>query len=46
MSQSTHYPGTMSPTEASATGKPLWSSEDYSTFNDNIGGGCLARVRA
>ena len=26
------------------TGKPLWPSEDYSTFNDEVGTGCWARV--
>lgn len=30
--------------EALKTGKKLWSSEDYSTFNDNVGGGCWARI--
>lgn len=39
-----HYPGTVSPTNAKMTGKPLWSSEDYSTYNDDIGAGCWARV--
>ncbi|RDD42717.1 Galactocerebrosidase [Trichoplax sp. H2] len=39
-----HYPGTMSPKEASATGKPLWASEDYSTTDNKIGGGCFARI--
>ena len=29
---------------ADMTGKQLWSSEDYSTFNDNVGAGCWARV--
>lgn len=40
-----HYPGTESTSAAVKTGKQLWASEDYSTFNDNIGGGCWARVR-
>uniref|UniRef100_A0A8C4N899 Galactocerebrosidase n=1 Tax=Eptatretus burgeri TaxID=7764 RepID=A0A8C4N899_EPTBU len=39
-----HYPGTNSPPAARATKKPLWSSEDYSTFNDAIGAGCWARI--
>jgi len=39
-----HYPGTNSTPEALKTGKPLWSSEDYSTFNDNVGAGCWARI--
>jgi len=39
-----HYPGTEGNKFASATGKALWSSEDYSTFNDNVGAGCWARV--
>lgn len=32
-----HYPGTTSSANAIKTGKKLWASEDYSTFNDNIG---------
>ncbi|GFO19229.1 galactocerebrosidase [Plakobranchus ocellatus] len=39
-----HYPGTNSPLDAQKLGKPLWASEDYSTFNDEIGGGCWARL--
>ena len=39
-----HYPGTVSTKRAVETGKQLWSSEDYSTFNDDIGGGCWARI--
>uniref|UniRef100_A0A671N5V8 Galactocerebrosidase n=1 Tax=Sinocyclocheilus anshuiensis TaxID=1608454 RepID=A0A671N5V8_9TELE len=39
-----HYPGTNTVPEALKTGKKLWSSEDYSTFNDNVGGGCWARI--
>jgi galactosylceramidase len=35
-----HYPGTYSPATAVALGKPLWASEDYSTFADEVGGGC------
>ncbi|XP_071090488.1 galactocerebrosidase-like [Haliotis cracherodii] len=40
----THYPGTLSPREAVMTGKQLWASEDYGSFNDEIGGGCWART--
>lgn len=40
----THYPGTTSSSNAVATGVPLWSSEDYSTFNDEVGAGCWARI--
>ncbi|XP_029453586.1 galactocerebrosidase isoform X2 [Rhinatrema bivittatum] len=39
-----HYPGTHTVEEALKTGKKLWSSEDYSTFNDEVGGGCWARI--
>ncbi|KAK6174597.1 hypothetical protein SNE40_017840 [Patella caerulea] len=39
-----HYPGTYSTKQAVNTGKQLWASEDYSTFNDNVGGGCWARI--
>ncbi|KAH9500901.1 hypothetical protein Btru_069154 [Bulinus truncatus] len=39
-----HYPGTWSSPDAYNTGKLLWSSEDYSTYNDEIGGGCWARI--
>ncbi|XP_061192943.1 galactocerebrosidase-like isoform X2 [Saccostrea echinata] len=39
-----HYPGTLSPEFAKKQGTQLWSSEDYSTFNDNVGGGCWARI--
>ncbi|XP_052070765.1 galactocerebrosidase-like isoform X7 [Mytilus californianus] len=39
-----HYPGTQSTVAAYNTGKQLWSSEDFSTFNDNIGAGCWART--
>lgn len=39
-----HYPGTTSSSDAQKTGKQLWASEDYSTFNDETGGGCWARV--
>jgi galactosylceramidase len=39
-----HYPGTVSDEAALATHKPLWASEDYSTFNDDVGAGCWARI--
>ncbi|XP_020343291.1 galactocerebrosidase isoform X1 [Oncorhynchus kisutch] len=39
-----HYPGTTTVIEALKTQKKLWSSEDYSTFNDEVGGGCWARI--
>uniref|UniRef100_A0A669BSW4 Galactocerebrosidase n=1 Tax=Oreochromis niloticus TaxID=8128 RepID=A0A669BSW4_ORENI len=39
-----HYPGTTTITEALKTQKKLWSSEDYSTFNNEVGGGCWARI--
>jgi len=43
---SCHYPGTVSDAASVKTNKPLWASEDYSTFNDNVGAGCWARVRS
>lgn len=39
-----HYPGTTTVMEARKTQKKLWSSEDCSTFNDEAGGGCWARI--
>ncbi|KAG8013703.1 Galactocerebrosidase [Nibea albiflora] len=39
-----HYPGTNTVKEAVKTQKKLWSSEDYSTFNNEVGGGCWARI--
>ncbi|XP_056249719.1 galactocerebrosidase isoform X2 [Seriola aureovittata] len=39
-----HYPGTTTVSDALKTQKTLWSSEDYSTFNDEVGGGCWARI--
>lgn len=39
-----HYPGTKTVPEALWTGKTLWSSEDYSTFNNDVGAGCWARI--
>ena len=39
-----HYPGTISLPRAKHTGLQIWSSEDYSTFNDLHGASCWARV--
>ena len=39
-----HYPGTISTSAAVDTNLQLWASEDYSTFNDNTGAGCWARI--
>ena len=39
-----HYPGMQSSSDAKKTGKVLISSEDDSTFGDNVGTGCWARV--
>ncbi|TRY77581.1 hypothetical protein DNTS_007217 [Danionella cerebrum] len=39
-----HYPGTTTVKEALLTERKLWASEDYSTFNDDIGAGCWARI--
>uniref|UniRef100_A0A914X953 galactosylceramidase n=2 Tax=Plectus sambesii TaxID=2011161 RepID=A0A914X953_9BILA len=39
-----HYPGTELPRNMRSNGVPLWSSEDYSTFNDDVGAGCWARI--
>ncbi|XP_074548779.1 galactocerebrosidase isoform X3 [Halichoeres trimaculatus] len=39
-----HYPGTTTVQDALKTQKKLWSSEDYSTFNNEVGGGCWARI--
>ncbi|XP_063295997.1 galactocerebrosidase isoform X1 [Pelobates fuscus] len=39
-----HYPGTLTVKSAIDTGKKLWASEDYSTYNDEVGGGCWARI--
>ena len=41
---SAHYPGTYSGVDAMTSEKQLWAYEDYSTFNDNVGAGCWARV--
>jgi galactosylceramidase len=32
------------PASAIATGKPIWSSESYTTYSDSNGGGCWARA--
>ena len=45
MHVSAHYPGTNSSANATKSMKKLWASEDYSTFNDDVGAGCWARVR-
>nr|XP_028573944.1 galactocerebrosidase isoform X1 [Podarcis muralis] len=39
-----HYPGTKTVPSALQTKKKLWASEDYSTFNDEVGAGCWARI--
>ncbi|KAM8831004.1 galactocerebrosidase-like isoform 1-T1 [Synchiropus picturatus] len=39
-----HYPGTTTVPDALKSQKKLWSSEDYSTYNDEQGGGCWARI--
>ncbi|CAL1533497.1 unnamed protein product [Lymnaea stagnalis] len=39
-----HYPGTGAWDFAISLKKPLWAAEDYSTFNDNVGAGCWARI--
>ncbi|XP_071090485.1 galactocerebrosidase-like isoform X1 [Haliotis cracherodii] len=39
-----HHAETYSSASAIATGKPLWASEDYSTFNNQTGAGCWART--
>ncbi|KAK6166981.1 hypothetical protein SNE40_022168 [Patella caerulea] len=39
-----HYPATNTTVEQLRTGKPIWASEDYSTFNNNTGGACWARI--
>ena len=43
-SQGCHYPGTRSSIAAKLTEKPLWASEDMSTYNDLRGAGCWARI--
>eukprot|EP00916_Digyalum_oweni_P000785 GHVL01001555.1.p1 GENE.GHVL01001555.1~~GHVL01001555.1.p1 ORF type:complete len:477 (-),score=26.76 GHVL01001555.1:847-2277(-) len=39
-----HYPGSVTTDDALKTGKQLWSSEDFSTYNNETGGGCWARI--
>ena len=39
-----HYPGTHSSPEAEQTMKPLWASEDDSTYANTVGAQCWARV--
>ena len=41
-----HQSDTFSTPAARETNKTLWSSEDWTTHNDNTGGACLARVSA
>ncbi|XP_004398149.1 PREDICTED: galactocerebrosidase isoform X2 [Odobenus rosmarus divergens] len=39
-----HYPGTHIVKDAKLTKKKLWSSEDFSTVNSDVGAGCLGRI--
>ncbi|KAM9645745.1 galactocerebrosidase isoform 1-T1 [Trichechus inunguis] len=39
-----HYPGTYSVRDAKLTEKKLWSSEDFSTLNNDVGAGCWGRI--
>ena len=40
----THYAGASPPSlQAMQTEKPLWSAEEVSTYNNNVGAGCWAR---
>ncbi|XP_013372684.1 PREDICTED: galactocerebrosidase isoform X2 [Chinchilla lanigera] len=39
-----HYPGTHVSLHAKMTHKKLWSSEDFSTFNSDVGAGCWGRI--
>eukprot|EP00730_Choanoeca_flexa_P007258 TRINITY_DN12302_c0_g5_i1.p1 TRINITY_DN12302_c0_g5~~TRINITY_DN12302_c0_g5_i1.p1 ORF type:complete len:844 (+),score=126.15 TRINITY_DN12302_c0_g5_i1:279-2810(+) len=40
-----HYPtASTSTSKARASGKVLWSSEDSSTYDNEVGGGCWARI--
>jgi galactosylceramidase len=39
-----HYPGTHSSSQAEQTLKPLWASEDDSTYSNDVGAQCWARV--
>jgi galactosylceramidase len=40
----THYPGMYSSKSAEQTGKPLWASEDDSTYDNDVGAECFARI--
>ncbi|KAM6171603.1 galactocerebrosidase [Erethizon dorsatum] len=39
-----HYPGTRVSQHAKLTKKKLWSSEDFSTLNSDVGAGCWGRI--
>ena len=39
-----HYPGTLTVKDARLTKKKLWSSEDFSTVNGDMGAGCWGRI--
>ena len=39
-----HYPGMSTTADARRTGKPLWASEETSTYNNVVGAGCWARL--
>ncbi|EPY76496.1 Galactocerebrosidase-like protein [Camelus ferus] len=39
-----HYPGTHTVKDARLTKKKLWSSEDFSTSNNDVGAGCWGRI--
>ena len=39
-----HYPNMQSGDVAESTGKPLWASEEDSTYNNAVGAACWARV--
>ena len=39
-----HYPGMSSSASAIKTGKPLWASEDDSTYDNDVGAECFARI--
>ncbi|XP_016045377.1 galactocerebrosidase isoform X3 [Erinaceus europaeus] len=39
-----HYPGTRTVKDAVLTEKKLWSSEDFSTVNSDLGAGCWGRI--
>jgi len=38
-----HYPGSYSSPAAESSEKPIWASEESSTFNNGVGAGCWAR---